>query len=42
MYVLQLTQQIIAGKSSEAMSLALDMLSAELDAFMKAHASVIQ
>ena len=42
MYVLQLTQQVIADRSGEAVSLALDMLSAELDEFMKAHASVIQ
>jgi hypothetical protein len=31
MYVLQLTQQVIADRSSEAVSLALDMLSAALE-----------
>jgi hypothetical protein len=42
MYVLQLTEEVIADRSSEAVSLALDMLSAELDQLMKSHAIVIQ
>jgi hypothetical protein len=41
-YVLQLTQEMIAERSSEAVSLALEMLGAELDAFLKAHAAAIQ
>jgi hypothetical protein len=42
MYVLQLTQQVIADSSGEAVSLALKMLNAELDQFMKAHAIVVR
>jgi hypothetical protein len=41
-YVLQLLQQIIAERSAEHAALALDMLSAELEEFMKAHAVEVQ
>jgi hypothetical protein len=42
MYVLQIVEQVVAHKSAEAAALALGMLDAELDQFMKAHAIVIQ
>ena len=42
MYVLQIAQQMIADRSGEEVSLALDMLDAELDQFMKAHAVAVQ
>jgi hypothetical protein len=42
MYVLQIAQQVIADRSGEEVSLALDMLVAELDQFMKSHAIAIQ
>jgi hypothetical protein len=42
MYVLEIAQQVIARWSGEEASLALGMVEAELDAFMKAHAIVIQ
>jgi hypothetical protein len=42
MYVLQLTQQVIVERSSEAVSLALEMLEAEFEQFVKSHAIVIQ
>jgi hypothetical protein len=42
MYVFQLTQQVIADRSSEAVSLPLEMLEAELEQFVKSHAIVIQ
>jgi len=42
MYVLQLTEQVIADRSSEAVSIALDMLNAELEHFVRSHAIVIQ
>jgi hypothetical protein len=42
MYVLQIAQQVIAEMSNEEASLALGMLDAELDQFMKSHAVVIQ
>ena len=42
MYVLQLAQQVIADRSSDALSVALDMLDAELDEFIKSHAIVVQ
>jgi hypothetical protein len=42
MYVLQLVQQVIADRSSDALSVALDMLDAELEQFMSSHAVAIQ
>ena len=42
MYVLQLTQQVIADRSSDELSVALDMLNVEVDQFVKSHAIVIQ
>jgi hypothetical protein len=42
MYVLEIAQQVIARWSGEDASLARGMVEAELDAFMKAHAIVIQ
>jgi hypothetical protein len=42
MYVLQLTQQMIADSSSDALSVALDMLDAEIEQFMSSHAVAIQ
>jgi hypothetical protein len=42
MYVLQIAQQVIAERSGEEASLALNMLDAELDEFMKSHAITIQ
>jgi hypothetical protein len=42
MYVLQIAQQFIAAMSGDEASLALDMLDAELDLFMKSHAVAIQ
>jgi hypothetical protein len=42
MYVLQIAQQVIADRSGEEVSLALDMLDAELDQFMKSYAIAIQ
>jgi hypothetical protein len=42
MYVLQLTQQVIAERSNEAVSLALQMLEAELEQFVKSHAIAMQ
>jgi hypothetical protein len=42
MYVLQIAQQIIAERSGEEVSLALGMLDAELDQFMRSHAVAMQ
>jgi hypothetical protein len=42
MCVLQIAQQVLAERSGEEVSLALGMLDAELDQFMKAHAIAIQ
>jgi flagellar biosynthesis/type III secretory pathway protein FliH len=42
MYVLEIAQQVIADRSDEEVELALAMLRAELDQFMKAHAVAIQ
>jgi hypothetical protein len=42
MYVLQIAQQVIADRSGNEVSLALGMLDAELDQFMKSHAVVVQ
>jgi hypothetical protein len=42
MYVLQIAQQMLALRSGEEVALALGMLDAELDQFMKAHAVAIQ
>jgi hypothetical protein len=41
MYVLQIAQQVIADRSGEEVSLALGMLDAELEQFMKAHAIAV-
>jgi hypothetical protein len=40
--VLQITQQVLAQRSGEEVSVALDMLDAELDQFMKSHPVAIQ
>jgi hypothetical protein len=37
MYLLQITQQVVADRSGDEVSLALYMLYAELDKFMKSH-----
>jgi hypothetical protein len=42
MYMLQIAQHVIADRSGEEVSLALGMLDAELDQFMKSHAIVVQ
>ena len=42
MYVLQIAQQIVEDRSGEEVSLALDILEAELDRFMKSLAVAIQ
>jgi hypothetical protein len=42
LYVLQIIQQIVADRSVEGTALALGVLDAELEAFMKAHAIVVQ
>jgi hypothetical protein len=42
MYVLQIAKQVIADRSAEEVSLALGMLTAELDEFMKSHAVAVQ
>jgi hypothetical protein len=42
MYVLQIAQQVIADRSIEEVSLALELLDAELDRFMKTHAVPLQ
>jgi hypothetical protein len=42
MDVLQIAQQVIAERSGEEVSLAMDMLDAELEQFMKSHAIAIQ
>jgi hypothetical protein len=42
MYVLQLAQQVVADRSSDALSVALDMLDAEIEQFMNSHAVAIQ
>jgi len=42
MYVLQIAQQVIADRSGEEVSLALDILDAELDRFMTSHAVAFQ
>jgi hypothetical protein len=41
-YVLQIAQQMIARRSGEELSLAMNMLDSELDDFMKSHAIAIQ
>jgi hypothetical protein len=41
-YVLQIVQHVIAERSAEEAPLALGMLNAELDQFMKAHAVATQ
>jgi hypothetical protein len=38
----QIAEQVVAQKSVEAAAVALGMLDAELDEFMKAHAIVVQ
>jgi hypothetical protein len=40
--MLQLVEQVVAEGSPEAAALALGMLDAELDEFMKAHAVAVQ
>lgn len=40
--VLQIVQEVVADRSVEAATLALRMLDAELEQFIKSHASVIQ
>ena len=42
MYVLQIAQQVMTHRSGEEVSLALGVLDAELDQFMKSHAIVVQ
>jgi hypothetical protein len=42
MYVLQIVKQIVADRSAEDAALALGILSAELEEFMKAHAVAVQ
>ena len=42
MYVLQIAQQVITERSGEETSLALNMLDAELEQFMKSPAVAIQ
>jgi hypothetical protein len=42
MYVLQIALHVLAERSGEEAALALGMLDAELDEFMKAHAVAIQ
>jgi hypothetical protein len=42
MYVLQIARHVIAERSGEEAALALGMLDAELDQFMKAHAVAVQ
>jgi hypothetical protein len=42
MYVLEIAQQVIARWSGEEASLALGMVEAELEQFMKSHAIVTQ
>jgi hypothetical protein len=42
MYVLQIAQEVIADRSGDEVSLALGMLDAELEQFMKSHAIAIQ
>ena len=42
MYVLQIAEQVVAQRSPAGAALALSILDAELDEFMKAHAVVTQ
>jgi hypothetical protein len=42
MYVLEIAQQVIAQWSGDEASLALGMVEAELEQFVKSHAIVIQ
>jgi hypothetical protein len=42
MYVLQILEQVVEHGSAESAELALGMLDAELDEFMKAHAVAVQ
>jgi hypothetical protein len=42
MYMLQIVKLLVADRSAEDAALALGMLDAELDEFMKAHAVAIQ
>ena len=42
MYVLQIVEQVVTERSVEGAALALGMLNAELDEFMKAHAIITQ
>jgi hypothetical protein len=42
MYVLQILEQVVEHGSAEAAALALSMLGAELEQFMKAHAAALQ
>jgi hypothetical protein len=42
LYVLHIVQQIVADRSVEEAALALDMLSAELEKFMRAHGVAVQ
>jgi hypothetical protein len=42
MYVLQIALHVLAARSGEEAALALGMLDAELDLFMKAHAAAVQ
>jgi hypothetical protein len=42
LYVLQIVEQVVAQRSVEEATLALGMLDAELDEFMKSHALLTQ
>jgi hypothetical protein len=42
MYVLQIVQEVVADRSVEGAALALSMLDAELNQFLKTHAIAIQ
>jgi hypothetical protein len=42
LYVLQIVEQVVAQRSVEEAALALGMLDAELDEFMKSHALLTQ
>ena len=42
MYALQLLEQVVEHGSTEAAALALSMLAAELEEFMKTHAVAVQ
>jgi hypothetical protein len=42
MYALQIAQHVLAERSGEEVALALGMLDAEIEQFMKAHAVAVQ